>query len=145
VCSVTRFVHFGHLPDDLRRKAEAVAKVDAAFIAATHPGQTLGDIFQSATEAYAAAGYPDEWKLHHQGGPAGYEPREYLATPSSTDLVSIGQVFAWNPSITGTKSEDSILITKQGHEVLTAMKDWPMVQVRIKDETFQRPAILERT
>jgi len=32
----------GRLPDDLRRKAEAVAQVDATFIAATRPGQMLG-------------------------------------------------------------------------------------------------------
>lgn len=53
--------------------------------------------------AYAEAGFPDEWHLHHQGGPAGYEPREYVATPRSTDVVLVGQVYAWNPSITGTK------------------------------------------
>ena len=72
VCSVTRLVHFGRLPDELRRKAEAVAQIDATFMAATRPGQTLGQVFGRATEAYADCGFPDEWQLHHQGGPAGY-------------------------------------------------------------------------
>ena len=53
VCSVTRLVHFGPLPDELRRKAEAVAQVDATFLAATRPGQTLGQVFGRATAAYA--------------------------------------------------------------------------------------------
>jgi Xaa-Pro aminopeptidase len=143
VCSVTRFVHFGRLPDDLRRKAEAVAQIDATFIAATRPGQTLGQIFQRATAAYAEAGFPDEWHLHHQGGSAGYEPREYVATPRSTDVVSVGQVYAWNPSITGTKSEDSILVGEAGNEVLTAIKDWPTLPVTANGQTLARPAILE--
>jgi Xaa-Pro aminopeptidase len=143
VCSVTRFVHFGRLSDDLRHKAEAVAQVDATFIAATRPGQTLGEIFQQATAAYAETGFPDEWHLHHQGGTAGYEPREYIATPDSADVVSVGQVYAWNPSITGTKSEDTILVGDEGNEVLTAIKDWPKLSVTAGGQTLTRPAILE--
>jgi len=143
VCSVTRFIHFGRLPDDLGRKAEAVARVDATFIAATRPGQTLGEIFQQATADYAETGFPDEWHLHHQGGPAGYEPREYIATPDSADVVSVGQVYAWNPSITGTKSEDTILVGETGNKGLTAIKDWPKLSVTAGGQTLTRPAILE--
>jgi Xaa-Pro aminopeptidase len=143
VCSVTRFVHFGQLPDDLRRKAETVARIDAAFIAATRPGRSLGEIFQRAAAAYAETGFPNEWHLHHQGGPAGYEPREYLATPHSTDVVSIGQAYAWNPSITGTKSEDTILVGEAGNDVLTAIENWPALPVTVDGQEIARPAILE--
>jgi antitoxin VapB len=143
VCSATRFVHFGRLPDDLRRKAEAVARVDAAFINATRPGTSLGEIFHHATTAYAQAGFPDEWTRHHQGGPAGYEPREIVATPDSTGDVSIGQAYAWNPSIAGTKSEDTILVGENGNEILTAIPDWPTVTVSVDRQMIERPAILE--
>jgi Xaa-Pro aminopeptidase len=144
VCSLTRLIHFGHLPIDLKEKAEAVANVDAAFIANTLPGQSLGDVFKRGIEVYAETGYPDEWQLHHQGGMAGYEPREIIATVCSEEVVSVGQVYAWNPSITGTKSEDTILVTEQGYEILTAMNDWPTIPIRINGQTFFRPAILER-
>jgi Xaa-Pro aminopeptidase len=143
VCSVTRFVHFGRLPDDLRRKAEAVARIDAAFIAATRPGRSLGEIFQRGMAAYAETGFPDEWRLHHQGGPAGYEPREYAATPYSTDVVSVGQVYAWNPSITGAKSEDTILVGEASNEVLTSIENWPTLPVTVDDQEMAHPAILE--
>jgi antitoxin VapB len=143
VCSLTRLVHFGRLPDDLCRKAKAAAQVDATFIAATRPGCLLGEVFQRGMSAYAASGFPDEWHLHHQGGPAGYEPREYVATPHSTDVVSIGQVYAWNPSITGTKSEDTILVGEAANEVLTAIENWPTLSVTVNGQTFARPAILE--
>jgi len=143
VCSVTRLVHFGRLPDELRRKAEAVARVDATFIAATRPGRSLGDVFRHGMSAYAEVGFADEWKLHHQGGPAGYEPREYVATPDSTDVVSLGQVYAWNPSITGTKSEDTILVGEVGNEVLTAIEGWPTLTVTVDGQVLARPAILE--
>jgi antitoxin VapB len=145
VCSITRLVHFGPLPDELRRKSEAVAQVDAAFIAATQPGRTLGEIFEIAQGVYANTGYPDEWRLHHQGGPAGYEPREYVAVPSSTDVVTVGQTYAWNPSITGAKSEDTILVGEDGNEVLTTIPDWPMLSVDVEGQAdlMLRPAILE--
>lgn len=142
VCSLTRFVYFGKLPDEICRKKEAVARVDAIMIAATRPGRTLGQIFKIAQEAYAAVGYADEWRLHHQGGPAGYEPREYVATPGSKDTVVAGQVYAWNPSITGSKSEDSVLISRNGFEVLSSIPSWPMVKVDVAGQIIERPDIL---
>jgi Xaa-Pro aminopeptidase len=143
VASVTRFVHFGSLPNELRGKQEAVAQVDAAFIAASRPGARIADIFRKGVEAYAKAGYPHEWKLHHQGGVVGYEPREHLATPTSSQVVKAGQAFAWNPSITGTKSEDTILIGEKGGEVITAMEDWPRIPVQVEGQSIERAAILE--
>jgi Xaa-Pro aminopeptidase len=144
VCSVTRLVYFGVLPAEIRRKAEAVAQLDATLIAATRPGRKLGDIFQRAIEMYASLGYPDEWKLHHQGGPAGYEPREYLALPDSSESIAPGQVYAWNPSITGVKSEDTILIGEETNDILTETDDWPTINVQIYNQIIKRPVILER-
>jgi Xaa-Pro aminopeptidase len=138
VCSLTRFMHFGRLPDDIRNKSEAVARIDAAMISATCPGRMLGNVFQTGVDEYIRAGYPDEWRLHHQGGPAGYEPREYFAFPESPDLVTAGQVYAWNPSITGSKSEDTILVGEKGNEILTEIPGWPKMVV----DGMERPAIL---
>lgn len=143
VCSITRLVHFGPIPEEVQRKAEAVARIDATFIAATRPGKTLGEVFGQATAAYAETGFPDEWQLHHQGGPAGYEPREYIATPGSTDVVQVGQAYAWNPSITGAKSEDTILVGQDRNEVLTDIPGWPIFELNINGQIFERPAIRE--
>ncbi len=143
VCSLTRLVHFGRLPDDLRRKAEAVARIDAGYIAATRPGRRLSDIFEEGTQAYRRQGFADEWRLHHQGGPAGYEPREFIVTPTTDDAVSLGQAYAWNPSITGVKSEDTILVGAAGNEVLTSIPGWPTVKVDFPGSAIDRPAIME--
>jgi Xaa-Pro aminopeptidase len=142
ICSLTRLVHFGGLPAEVRQKSQAVAQVDAAMLTATRPGRSLGEVFNVAQRTYAQVGYAEEWKLHHQGGPAGYEPREVIATPGSSVKIMEGQVFAWNPSITGTKSEDSILINEAGFEVLTSIPGWPMQAVEISGQTVERPAIL---
>lgn len=143
VCSITRLVHFGALPDELRSKQEACARVDAALLTATRPGATLGAVFGRAQTEYAASGYPDEWRLHHQGGPAGYEPRETLGLPGSPVPIAEGQAFAWNPSITGVKIEDTFLVGRERNDVLTEVEGWPTVRVEVDGQTFERPAVLE--
>lgn len=145
VCSLTRFVHFGRLPDDLRARQDAVARVDATFIAASRPGAAIKDVFARALEAYRATGFADEWTLHHQGGAAGYEPREYVGRPDSSETVADGQAFAWNPSITGTKSEDTVLVAGADSEVMSAIAGWPTVEASVDGRTWKRPAVLEIT
>ncbi len=146
VCSITRLVHFGRVPEEIRRKAQACARVDAAMIDATRAGATLDQVIRRAIETYAATGFADEWQLHHQGGPAGYEPREYLGTPGSTDVVLDGQAYAWNPSITGIKSEDTILVGAGGNRVVTEIQGWPMLSIALADgRSIARPDILEIT
>ena len=142
VCSLTRLVHFGALPDELLKKTEAVAYVDAAMIAATRPGVKLNEVFQVAIAAYKEVGFADEWHLHHQGGPAGYDPREFVATDAVDVPVGEGQVFAWNPSITGCKSEDTILIGEDRNEILSSTEGWPTIPVDINSQVIERPAVL---
>lgn len=145
VCSVTRLIHFGPLPDEIRRKMEACAQVDAAIIAASQPGAALDALFRTLQDAYARAGFADEWKLHHQGGTAGYGAREFIAVPGETETLEPGMVCAWNPSITGVKSEDTILVPQPGGtpEILTAIDGWPVRPFPANGQTIMRPLILE--
>jgi len=129
IVSATRIVTFGPVSEELRRKHQAVARVDAAFIANTKIGARIGDIFDAGLAAYAAEGYPEEWKLHHQGGPTGYAARDYRATPDIDAAVEPNQAFAWNPSITGTKSEDTIIALQGGPEIISASPGFPMLEV----------------
>ena len=132
VCSITRLVHFGPMPDDLRHRILATAQVNATLIANSRSGCCLADILDQGKQAYANVGFPDEWRQHHQGGITGYEPREQLATPVSAELISEGQVLAWNPSIAGAKMEDTILVGPRSNEILTSTPLWPI-------ETFNIP------
>ena len=142
--SATRIVHFGELPAELRHKHEACALVDACFNLETKPGARVPAIFARAVRTYADAGYADEWRLHHQGGACGYAGRDYKATPDTDEVVLANQAFAWNPSITGTKSEDTVLATTAGPEVLTPAFEWPTLEVEYHGQPFARPDILVR-
>jgi antitoxin VapB len=141
VCSLTRSVHFGPIPEDLLARQRVAATVDATLLAATRPGAALHAVFRAAVQRYAQMGFADEWRQHHQGGAAGYETREYLASPTSTDVIATGQVFAWNPSVKGAKSEDTIAVAANGNEILTSTPEWPSLEVEADGELWRRPAI----
>lgn len=143
IVSITRLVHFGCLPKELKDKLQAVAEVDASFIYNTQIGNSVSDIFQQGVSAYRESGYPDEWKFHHQGGATGYETRDYIATAASMQVVQPNQAFAWNPSIKGVKSEDTILVTEKGNEVITDDPNWPKIEVKRGEKLIARPDILE--
>ena len=85
---------------------------------ATVPGRTLAEAFAACQGHYEDVGFPGEWKRHHQGGMTGYASREVIATPDTDDLIEPGQAFAWNPSITGAKVEETFLLTRDGPEVV---------------------------
>jgi len=88
-------------------------------------------------------GFADEWKLHHQGGPCGYGPRDFVAVPGHPAQVLCDQAFAWNPSITGTKSEDTILVGPDRNEILSATGNWPTTHYEAGGQTWLRCDILE--
>ncbi len=143
IAAATRLVHYGSLPEELAEKAHAVARVDATLIHATHAGRTLGAQWELAREAYMQAGYPDAVYEHHQGGSIAYLPRERLATPNDPRTIATHQAFAWNPSLRGVKSEDTILLTEDGPQIITATHDWPTWEITLDDgTTVVRPAIL---
>jgi Xaa-Pro aminopeptidase len=142
LAAVSRLVAFGRIPAELARRHQAVVTVDAALIAATRPEATLGEIFDVARRAYAEVGFPDQWRHHHQGGSIGYLPREVKAGPDCPVRALDRQAFAWNPSIAGTKSEDTILCRPGGCEVLTHTGQWPCVTGTWQGRSFPRPDIL---
>jgi len=143
LCRTRGINRFGLLPEELKEKLLAVYKVDAGFILNTKIGVKIAEIFQNTIDTYKEVGYPDEWKFHHQGGAAGYETRDYIATPDSSQIVQPNQAFAWNPSIKGAKSEDTILVTEKGYEIITEDSEWPKIGINYKDNKIARPAILQ--
>ncbi len=144
IAAATRLVHFGEISTEIKRKHDALASVDATFIANTRVGADVSAIFRRAMEVYAETGFADEWMMHHQGGATGYQSREYVAHPDINAVVQDSQAFAWNPSITGTKSEDTIIATPDGPEIISEVSDWPAIEVDVDGVKVRRPDILVR-
>ena len=142
--AVTRFVHFGPLPEELAKKIKAAAEVNANYEAATVPGKKLSEIFEGCKTWYGDVGFEGEWQKHHQGGATGYNDREYCIYPCIEGTVQENQAFAWNPTITGAKIEDTIISYKDSIEVITVSKDWPMIPITVNGKIYKQPDILIR-
>jgi len=147
--SCTRTVAFDP-PAWLAQRHLAAARVEATALAATRrvgrEGGTAGDVFAAIQAAYATLGHQEEWREHHQGGAAGYAGREWIATPDHGAPVELPMAYAWNPTVEGAKSEDTVLVTAEGVDPLTATGEWPTLEAEAIDgtATLERPAILER-
>ncbi len=145
VSNLTRLIHFGPIPEDMQQRARAVAEIDAACISSSTPGTTLGEVFAVAQDAYSKKGYPEEWRILHQGGIAGYEPREFTAVPDSQEVIHQGHFLTWNPTLAGVKSEDTIFVGEGGVEIVTEIEGWPVMPIQgLYGKTYKRPAILEK-
>ncbi|MCL9814655.1 M24 family metallopeptidase [Natranaeroarchaeum aerophilus] len=148
--SCTRTVAFDP-PEWLDERHDAATTVEATALAATQAaGQpaeegTAGDVFAAIQDAYAAVGHEGEWREHHQGGAAGFAGREWIATPGHDAPVHTPMAYAWNPTVQGAKSEDTVLVTDDGFEVLTETGRWPTTEVDAHgyDVTVDRPTILD--
>ncbi len=144
VANVTRLVYFGELPEELRLHSAAVARIDSVMNHATKPGTTAGAVIKAGIAEYVNQGFPDDWKLLHQGGLTGYNSREFLANPETPYKVVVNQAYAWNPSLPGVKCEDTVLLTEEGLEFMTYTGEWVYQEVEVEGELFLRNAVLER-
>ncbi|MGH3144911.1 MAG: M24 family metallopeptidase, partial [Rubrobacter sp.] len=117
--NLTRMVHFEEPDGELTRRQRACEEILRRMREeATRPGRILAEAFEDCQRFYAEAGFPEEWRLHHQGGTTGYASREIIATPQTRQEIAIGQAFAWNPSITGAKAEETFMLTEVEPEVI---------------------------
>lgn len=142
VAALSRIVVAGEVPDTLETRTRATAGVFERLLAATEAGATGAHLFGVAARAYADAGFAHEETRHHQGGATGYRSREWIAHPASREIVQAQQAFAWNPSITGTKVEETVLLTPAGIEVLTSSPDWPSIPLCVRGTSVAAAGLL---
>ncbi len=128
VVSLSRIVAKGG-PGDLEARTRATASVFGRVLEATRPGATAPQLYATLAGAYKDAGFPSEELKHHQGGAIGYRAREWVAHPRSQEVVQERQAFAWNPTITGTKIEDTALVIGNDIEIITSTPGWPSIEL----------------
>ncbi|QNI30294.1 M24 family metallopeptidase [Alloacidobacterium dinghuense] len=142
--SITRFVHFGAPSQQLTDAFAACAEVNAKLLHASRSGATSAELYAVAENAYRIVGFPGEEQFHHQGGPAGYMEREWIATPKGQQTLTETEVLAWNPSIRGAKVEDTALLHNGAVEVLTLTPSLPQITTTIEGIAYPSADLLIR-
>jgi len=142
VASLSRMICAGNIPSDLQRRTEAAASVNAALYAATTVGATSSELYTAAAASYAEQGFADEINKHHQGGACGYRTRDWVAHPDGGEVVRPHQAFAWNPSITGTKTEETAILKVDGLEIITESAGFPTISSFVDGREYFSPGIL---
>jgi antitoxin VapB len=137
IVSLSRIVTAGAIPSDLRARTRATAAVFERLLDNTRPGTSGAALYAAATEAYSAGGFSNEERRHHQGGAIGYRAREWVAHPASKETVQERQAFAWNPTITGTKVEDTALVNGGRIELITSTPDWPGLPINPQGSSLE--------
>jgi Xaa-Pro aminopeptidase len=127
VVALSRIVSTGPPDADVARRTDATAQVFGQLLQATRAGARGRELFAAAKRGYTDAGFEGEELRHHQGGAIGYRSREWVAHPESDEVVHPRQALAWNPSIAGTKVEDTALLAEGGIELLTTTPGWPTI------------------
>jgi Xaa-Pro aminopeptidase len=134
---------------ELEKRQNDASAVEAAMIAATVPGSSYGSALQAGIDRYEQLGWPGEHEHHYQGGPIGYDVREFGPAPRSRpnqwteEAIPDGSAFAWNPTIEGGKSEDTYIALETGPELLTPALSWPVREFEVGGRVIRRPGILE--
>jgi hypothetical protein len=135
--NLTRFVSFGAASAG----QHDLMTVEATGLDAIQPGRSLASVYFALEQAYRHANRPDAIREHHQGGITGYLAREIVASPLTAAELETGMAFAFNPSFSGVKIEDTFLLNPDGLENLTCDPAWPATNVQGR----MRPLWLEVT
>lgn len=143
ITKITRMAYFGKAPEELKVQYAKTVEIENLMASATKPGIDDLEILELSKKLYSEAGYPDMWRMHHQGGPQSYTNGFYLITPSSHEVVRLNQCYGYNPSITGTKTEDGFIVTQNGPMFITYPVTFPQLKSSIDNVHYVRPGMLE--
>lgn len=144
--SMTRMVYFSPVPAEIRERYEKTSYIFACMQKMMTEGVSCGEYFEKVKKLYADAGYEEEWKMHHQGGPTGYACREFTAAPGMKETLHTRMAYAWNPTIQGTKCEETTYLDEDGALLtFTATADWPRKQVHTPYGDYGVAEILEKS
>ncbi len=122
---LTRTVHVGPAPQDFKDIYEIVLDAQQLALDAIRPGLTGREVDAVARDRIASAGHGERFghSLGHAIGLDNHEAR--LLSPYSDTVLEPGMVTTVEPGIYlpgrgGVRIEDTVVVTEDGHENLTA-------------------------
>ncbi len=145
--ATTRFATSRKLSVTENRRFFELAAIQSMVVSHAKPGNSYGMLYGTLDEGYRIFGHAGGWREHFQGGPIGYQQREFEISPEDgtskwyDQVVKPGSAVAFNPSLSGGfKVEDTYLVASTVAECITRSEDWPLIEV---GEAFSVAGVLE--
>jgi antitoxin VapB len=140
---VSRSMHFGEPPPEVRRAFEAAATIEGRVISMLEPGLPFAGILECQKVWYEELGIPNGWIYHFQGGPTGYTLVDG-ARSMTKKVVQSPQPFSWFITVPGAKVEELTLLSPAGKEIVSLQGNWPTLQVETAQGPISVPGMLIR-
>ena len=140
----SRLVVFGEPEAELRRRFDAVATMQAAMVAATHPGVHLSQLLRRCLGLFDGLGYCDQKTMHFHGGPTGYRVSYPERCQDEEAVATENMAFGWYLTLPGVKSEELVLLDGEGAHIASIDPTWPTLKVDVDGDTIPVADILVR-
>ncbi|MFH5805736.1 M24 family metallopeptidase [Alienimonas sp. DA493] len=143
-----RTIAFAALPPDQRETLRSAhgraARVQAAGLHHARAGVAWPDVWAPVARVYEKTGPAADWETAPVALRTGFAPTEAILGPDAAETLRPGVPLVWQPRIGPAALCDTALVTPDGPaEPVTGMEDWPRVKVRVGEETYRRPGVLE--
>ena len=139
--NVTRLVHFGAPPADIRQAIDAAISIAAGVFAMIEPGRRFAEILDEQKMLYREFGFPEEWHNHFQGGVTGYTLADPTCCLNPEARIVDGQAFDYFITITGAKFEELTLLAGGRTEMPSAGPGWPLRKVETQRGVVMAPDV----
>ena len=139
---VARTVSFGAPPPELLAAFEPAALVAATGIYFSQPEWELFEVWNRVQRLYEKSGAAAEWRLADQADVVEYAFGSVPLMPTSEFRLTAGTPVFWHPSVGPAVMGDTVLVTKDGTEIITPPREWPTVPISVKGVNIEIPAIL---
>ena len=137
--SLTRIISFVEPSALVRSRVAIAAEIEARMLAASSAGAHIDAILAVGSKAYSVFGFSGDWRNHCQGGLGGYTSPLRDASRASPAALQDSCTVSWRPSLPGGgASQDTVLVSPAGLEVVTRMPDHP----ELLTSGLPRPAII---
>lgn len=141
---VTRTVAFEQMPEDLRVAHQKSVLMHATGMFFSKAEMASGDLWAKVRRIYEKFGLPNEWLLADQAEVVGYKLQEWNLVSEPERILTAPIPVFWHPSIGPSTAGDTILVTKNGTELLTPIRNWPRITVHVRNSPVQCADVLIR-
>lgn len=141
---VSRTVTFGVPTQSIRDTHHLASIIQTTGMFFSQVDWKVTDIWSRVARIYEKFGVAEEWREAEQAEAIGYSVCEFPITPKAEESLPQGTPLFWHPSVRTAGTGDTILVRRDGFELLTPGSNWPQLEVDVKGKRIERPDILVR-